>query len=258
MFPSNAVIVTAAGSSQRFNSNPNNSTKKEFASLNGHCVLYNAVEPFLDVPNLQVVLVTYKAGTLEQTRDCIKSLLTKKIPVLFVEGGQTRQQSVFNALQTLKEHDEFSVDVVAIHDGARPFITKDVIMDCMAYAKLFGSAAPAIAVADTLVHVGEDGFIDGRLDRNGAYQIQTPQVFAWPDIYLAHEKASKSDKQYTDDTEIFTDFGKKVAIVAGSPENKKITFSKDLPSYQEEIDENTIGCTGNCSSCHGLCVKEEE
>lgn len=254
MFPSNAVILTAAGSSQRFNS----SVKKEFASLNGKSVLLNAALPFFEVPNLKVMIITYKSGTLDVTRSHVRPLLDKKIPILFAEGGATRQKSVFNALQLLKDHDEFDVEVVAIHDGARPFVTKDLIMDCMAYGKLFGSAAPAIAVTDTLVHVNEEGFIDGRLNRDGAYQIQTPQVFAWPDIYSAHLNAKNNNKSFTDDTQVFTEYGKQVAIVAGSAENKKITFAKDLPDLQPEMDENIIGCTGNCSSCHGLCVKEDE
>lgn len=253
MFPSNAVVITAAGSSQRFNSSKDTNTKKEFISLNGKSVLLNAATPFFEIPNLKVVIVTYKKGTLDETKECLKSLFDKKIPIIFTEGGETRQQSVFNALKTLKEHSEFGVEVVSIHDGARPFIKKETIMDCIAYAKLFGGAAPSVPVSDTLVHVNEEGFIDGRLERDGAYQIQTPQCFVWPDIYFAHEKASSSNLKYTDDTMIFADYGKKVAVVAGSSENKKITFQNDI-----EIDENTIGCTGNCSTCHGLCVKEEE
>lgn len=254
MFPGNAAVITAAGSSQRFNSS-SNGTKKEFILLNGKSILANAVSPFLEVPNLKAVIITYKDGALEETKKALEGLDFKAVPFFFVKGGKTRQESVFNALKELKNHSEIEIEVVSIHDGARPFVTKDIIMDCIAYAKLFGGAAPAIAVADTLVHVGEDGFIDGRLNRNGAYQIQTPQVFGWPDIYEAHANAKRSD--YTDDTEIFSDFGKKVAVVSGSPENRKITFSKDIPGYEEK-NENTMGCTGNCSTCHGLCVKEEE
>lgn len=220
-----AVVVTAAGSSSRFNKNSDVSRKKEFVSLNGHSVLYNAVLPFVNMHDVCAVVVTYKAGTREQTEQALEGL-----GVILVEGGSTRQQSVFNALSELYSlKDELKPDFVSIHDGARPYITEQLIKDTMKGAEEHGACAPVLAISDTVVKVDDSGFINSRIDRNEVRRIQTPQVFRFPEIYDAHRKASeKTDKLYTDDTEIYSDFVGKVFTVPGSADNIKITFACDV------------------------------
>ncbi len=238
-----AVVVTAAGSSSRFNAGfmkgrlDSGSVKKEFLSLDGFPVLARAVKPFLEVPGLVAVVVTYKAGCLEETRDSLESLLPlfdgSGVPLHFVEGGDTRQASVFNALSFLKGllDDGLGFELVSIHDGARPFVSKDVIEACLDAAFKCGGAAPCVPVSDTLVKVSE-GFFSARLDRTGVCGVQTPQTFRFPDIYEAHVKARGLvdcvGSAFTDDTQIFMEFGGRVAAVTGSPKNTKITYRDDL------------------------------
>lgn len=235
-----AVVVTAAGSSSRFNAGcakgrlDSDTVKKEFLSLDGLPVLARAVKPFLEVPGLVAVVVTYKAGCLEETRDSLKCLdVYGKVPVFFVEGGETRQNSVFNALSFLKGllDDGLGFELVSIHDGARPFVSKDVIEACLDAAFRCGGAAPCVPVSDTLVKVSE-GFFSARLDRTGVCGVQTPQTFRFPDIYEAHVKARGIvdcvGSAFTDDTQIFMEFGGRVAAVTGSPKNTKITYRNDL------------------------------
>lgn len=237
-----AVIVTAAGTSSRFNVGSLGSVgkKKEFLSLDGVPVLAHAVEPFLDVPGLSVVVVTYKAGCLEETRSSLESLVPlldgAGVPLHFVEGGDTRQSSVFNALSFLKRLWDVGAgfDLVSIHDGARPFVSKDVVFACLDAASKCGGAAPCVPVRDTLVRIS-DGFLSGRLDRDGVCGVQTPQTFRFPEIYEAHVKArdlvdgvGKVGSAFTDDTQIFMKFGGLVAAVKGSPKNVKITYRDDL------------------------------
>lgn len=229
MFPRHAVIVTAAGSSKRFNEDSQFPAKKEFVKMNSHSVLYNSVRPFFDVPNLCAVFVTYKKGTENLTRASLEELVKQDIPLYLIEGGETRQESVFNALKEMYSQNNLNAEVVSIHDGARPFVTKEQIMDCVAYAKLFGGAAPGIQIRDTLVKVSESGIITGTLDREGAYQIQTPQSFRFPDIFNAHVDAIKNGRiNLTDDTQVFSLYGGNVVVTKGSPENIKITYSSDL------------------------------
>lgn len=241
-----AVVVTAAGSSSRFNAGfmkgrlDSGSVKKEFLSFEGLPVLARAVKPFLDVPGLSVVVVTYKAGCLEETRSSLESLVPlldgAGVPLYFVEGGDTRQSSVFNALSFLKRlwDDGAGFDLVSIHDGARPFVSKDVVFACLDAAFKCGGAAPCVPVRDTLVRIS-DGFLSGRLDRDGVCGVQTPQTFRFPEIYKAHVKArdlvdgvGKVGSAFTDDTQIFMKFGGLVAAVKGSPKNVKITYRDDL------------------------------
>lgn len=225
-----AVIVTAAGSSCRFNVNSNNSQKKEFIEINGHSILYRAVEPFTQVDGLCAVVITYQKDTLEGTKKALEDLPSKlSVPFFYVEGGTTRQQSVFNGLKFLFEHDdELKTEYVSIHDGARPYITKQLVAFTLASAMVNGAAAPAVSINDTLVRRDANSLISERLSRANVCRIQTPQTFEFPDIYEAHVMAQGSAKQYTDDTEIFNDFGRKVALVEGDEDNIKITYRKDL------------------------------
>ena len=225
-----AVIVTAAGSSRRFNESCDSAVKKEFLTIGGEPILAMAIRPFLRVTGTGVLAVTYRDGDLEVVRDIVSGLteLNSGIEVLFVKGGATRQESVFNALKALTECKKCNdIKIVSIHDGARPFVTSDIVKACLDAADVHGGACPCIRITDTIVKVGEDGLLCGRLSRDGVCTVQTPQTFRFPDIYEAH-LAARSGKSYTDDTEIFMDWGGKVAFVQGSSDNRKITYSTDL------------------------------
>ena len=225
-----AVIVTAAGSSRRFNESCDSAVKKEFLTIGGEPILAMAIRPFLQVTGTGVLAVTYRDGDLEVVRNIVSGLteLNSGIEVLFVKGGATRQESVFNALKALTKCKKCNdIKIVSIHDGARPFVTSDLVKACLDAADVHGGACPCIRITDTIVKVGEDGLLCGRLSRDGICTVQTPQTFRFPDIYEAH-LAARSGKSYTDDTEIFMDWGGKVAFVQGSSDNRKITYSTDL------------------------------
>lgn len=225
-----AVIVTAAGSSTRFNASSGSKVKKEFLSIGSEPILAMAVKPFLHVPGLCMVAVTYREGDLDEVRSIVEPLIAgKNSPeVIYVKGGATRQESVFNALKALYEcRKSGDIKLVSIHDGARPFITSDLVKACLDAAEARGGACPCIRVTDTLVRIGDDGLMCARLDRSGVCTVQTPQTFRFPDIYRAHEAAGQN-AGYTDDTGIFMDWGGKVAFVQGSADNRKITYASDI------------------------------
>ena len=225
-----AVIVTAAGSSTRFNASSGSKVKKEFLAIGSEPILAMAIKPFLQVPGLCMVAVTYREGDLDEVRSIVEPLIAgKNSPeVIYVKGGATRRESVFNALKALYECRKSSdIKLVSIHDGARPFITADLAKACLDAAEAHGGACPCIRVTDTLVRFDDDGLMCARMDRSGVCTVQTPQTFRFPDIYRAHE-AAKPDADYTDDTGIFMDWGGKVAFVQGSADNRKITFASDI------------------------------
>lgn len=243
MFPCHAVIVTAAGSSTRFNASSGSSSgpsssgrplKKEFLCVGGEPVLALSIRPFLALGGLKVVAVTYRDGDLDAVRSIVEPVLSgleaasERPEVLYVKGGDTRRQSVFNALKALDEctiHDD--IKIVSIHDGARPFVSTALASACLESAYTYGGACPCIRVTDTLVKVGEDGLLSSGISREGICTVQTPQTFRFPDIYKAH-LAADSGRKYTDDTGIFMDWGGRVAFVQGEASNRKITYSSDL------------------------------
>jgi 2-C-methyl-D-erythritol 4-phosphate cytidylyltransferase len=228
-FPRHGVIITAAGESLRFIQSSSAYTgKKEFVLLDDRSVLYHATEPFISIPGIAVVVVTYGKGQYDETVLALDNLLyTASVPVMLVEGGATRQESVRLALEELY-HSGADLEFVAIHDGARPWITSDIIIDTLATASVFGGAAPGVRVHDALKRVDQEGMVVAHPSRDGLVAIQTPQVFRYPLILEAHRQAVVSGKVYLDDTEIFTDAGGKVVVSQGSWVNRKITTSLDL------------------------------
>lgn len=222
--PSFSLIITAAGSSTRFDSN----NKKELMSLNGHSVLFNATAPFFDIPSLKAVAVTYNPAFEIQTKYALERLvLQKDVPILLVEGGDSRQQSVLNALRALKENDLLN-EYVMIHDGARPFVKTQNILNTFALATFTGASAPAINIADALIEVDEDGLLVSHKSKKNLRLIQTPQIFKAEAILGAHEKAINDGKEYLDDCSIYQTYVGPVVLAQGDTTNKKITYPEDL------------------------------
>ena len=222
----NAVIITAAGSSNRFNEGSSVREKKEFRKMDGHTVLYRSVKPFTAIDGIVLFVVTYSEGLLERTVESLEDLPQGR-NFLFVPGGNTRQESVFRALLEINEKYP-KINYVAIHDGARPFVTQNLISKTFDKAFLTGAAAPAVELRDTIVIPDENGAIRSRVDRRLIKAVQTPQIFKFSEIFRAHKEAAADKMQYTDDTQIMTDYGADVYLVAGDIDNMKITFAKDL------------------------------
>ena len=127
-FPSFAAIITAAGKSERFNRNQEESVKKEYLKIDGHTVLYRATEPFFEIPGLAAVCITCPEGSEDETLIALEDLADiNTIPFLIIPGGKTRKESVSKALNALRSF-ESNIEYVAIHDGARPFITPELII----------------------------------------------------------------------------------------------------------------------------------
>ncbi len=245
-----ALLIVAAGSSSRMGG-----IKKEYLPLNGETVLSTATRAFLKTLNFSVVAVTFPFKEdvtflkLEEEKSKnaifadsqVKEEQTKGTRFLFVPGGKSRQESVFKALDKLKSHFKNSNPLVFIHDGARPFISEDIINSTYKAALEFGAGAPGIQPVDTQNEVDENGFIKRHLVRSNLRAVQTPQVFRLNELLLAHEKASLSGKEYTDDTEIWDLFvpGGKVKITEGDIKNKKITYRQDIVQTKDSKTNST-------------------
>ncbi len=235
-FPNHAVIITAAGLSERFQSSNSQVTgKKEYMLLDDRTVLYHALLPFTMIPSVQAIIVTYPQMYKDECESALDNLLfASTIPIHLVVGGPTRQKSVFNALTYIDEL-ELDISFVAIHDGARPFVSESIIIETLATASIFGAAVPAVAIHDAVKHISKEGIIDGHIDRNALVQIQTPQIFRFPEILHCHQKVVDNNKVYVDDSEIFSESGFNVAISKGSPDNRKITTYEDISIFKGHI-----------------------
>ena len=215
------ALITAAGESRR-----TGGTKKELIKINEKTVIYHTILPFIKTGLFKAVFITCQQKFENEFRDSLKELM-KKNTIEFAPGGKTRQESVFSGLKAM-EH--LNPEIVLIHDGARPFITEEIIKNVVSATLKYGACAPLIPVVDTIKTV-ENNFIKGHPKRESLMAIQTPQGFKFPEILDCHKKAKDRNKFFTDDTEIYSLCENVVFAIEGSRENIKITYSDDIKFF---------------------------
>ena len=238
-----AIIITAAGSSTRIGGG----IKKEYLPYKNGTVLSSCAQTFLNACSrdfeITDFIVTCPKGGREECEkalqsvnaDCFAALaMTEKnrsemtdgrLPeIIIVEGADTRQKSVYNGLLAVKGEP----DLVLIHDGARPFISEELIRTTIKTAAEFGAAVPGLTPTDTQKEINEDGFIVRHLVRSSLCAVQTPQGFEFSRLLAAHERAALDGHEYTDDTEIWGAYCGRVKVVSGEVNNIKITYPADL------------------------------
>ena len=211
-----AALVAAAGSSVRMGED------KLMLTLDGEPVLVHTLRALEQCPELsELVVVTREALVAPVARLCRDYGFSKVSKV--IRGGETRTRSVLLGVR------EISCDpqLIAIHDGARPFVTPEVVSAAVSAAKKGGAAAPALPVKDTL-KLAVDGLVERTVDRTALFAVQTPQVFDADLIRAALQKAEEDGAQITDDCSAVERLGMKVALTPGSEENIKLTQPGDL------------------------------
>lgn len=223
----NAVIV-AAGRGTRMCMDKN----KQYIDIAGKPILARTLEAFdrCDLIN-EIIVVVSEQDIVYCKQHIIDMYGIKKVKCI-VAGGDERQESVYNGLLNVSS----GCDIVVIHDGARPFITEDIIINSILTAKEYGAACVAVPTKDTIKVSDSDQFINETLNRSMLWSIQTPQAFAYKTIMEAHIKAKEDGFVGTDDAVLVERLGLKVKLVMGSYDNIKITTKDDLVFAQAIID----------------------
>lgn len=205
-----SVIIPAGGTSSRYGN-----TNKLLEKIKDKTVIEETVSKFVDFDEITEIIIPANASIIDE----LKELLTNP-KINIIEGGNTRQKSVYNALQVVNNN------YVLIHDGARPLIRKDTI-DYVLKAVLDKQAVSVMTkTTDTIKEVDSEGRIIRTIDRSKLYNTQTPQAFKTSIIKDAHEKLR--DGNFTDDSSMLEYLGIPVYIVNGSYTNIKITIKSDL------------------------------
>ncbi|MBR4943217.1 MAG: 2-C-methyl-D-erythritol 2,4-cyclodiphosphate synthase [Clostridia bacterium] len=209
------AIICAAGKGNRAGFEKN----KLLIPFQGSTALEKSVSAF-DFPSIDEIIVTAS----ETDREEIQAVCEKFPRTRVVLGGADRSHSVYNALQAATS------DIVLIHDGARPFVTRAVIENCIQTVKEFGSAICGIECRDTIAVV-KDGKITSVPNRAELRQIQTPQGFFKTDILEGYERAfAIENPSFTDDSSVYAQFCGLPVFCEGSRENIKLTFAEDFQS----------------------------
>lgn len=214
------AIVPAAGSGTRMGSK----TKKQYLALDGIPLVGYALKTMEASPIVQNIVVVVSPGEEEYCRSAVVDKLGLNKVAAIVPGGKERQDSVYNGLLALSPE----IDIVVIHDGARPLFSLDILESVIAAAQTHGAATCAVPAKDTIKMADEGNFVTGTLPRDRTWLVQTPQAFRYELIIKAHRSARAGGLLATDDTALVESLGGKVKVVMGSYGNIKITTPEDL------------------------------
>lgn len=218
------AVIVAAGSASRMGG-----IDKVMAPLNGEPMIARTVRTFQNCDAIsEIVVVTREDLILPITSLCAQMDKVKAV----VAGGSSRQESVHLGLNALSD----KCKLAAIHDGARPLISWQVIDRVVRAANTYGAAAPAIPVKDT-IKVVQGGVVKETPDRATLQAVQTPQVFDFDILRGALKKAKQDGAQVTDDCSAVERIGLTVKIVEGEERNLKITTPLDLKIAQLLLEE---------------------
>jgi 2-C-methyl-D-erythritol 4-phosphate cytidylyltransferase len=212
------AIIAAAGFGRRMKTD----RPKQLLALNGIPILVHTIRKFDDCPAIDYIIVTASRDSVDEVEALVKKAGFKKT-VTVVEGGERRQDSVAMGL----EHLEPGTNIVAVHDGVRPFVTIEEIENVVQQAEHTGAAILGVPIVDTVKHA-EREFVESTLTREHLILAQTPQVFRTEILIQAFQRAAKDEYYGTDESSLVERIGHPVAIVRGSERNIKITRPGDL------------------------------
>lgn len=212
----NVAVILGAGNGTRMGIDKS----KLLVDISGKTVIERSVEAFLDLPQIDEIIVVCRECDVDEFSDLISDE-----KVSFAIGGETRQQSVKNAVETIED-----CDYLIIHDGARPLVSQKAIINTLDKAIDCGAAATGVKVKDTIKVVDDCLMITATPERSGLISIQTPQIFKFDLYKKALEAAEMQKKDYTDDCQLVENIGQKVYAVLGDYENIKITTKDDILS----------------------------
>ncbi len=217
--PKATAIIVAAGDSRRMGQGVN----KQFLLLDGIPVLAHTLKKFETADTIDDVIIVTKPENIPTVWDMIKEFGIRKVTDI-IPGGETRQQSVINGLQLVKND-----ALVAVHDGARPFVSPELIDRLCEIGQDSGAVIPGVVPKDTIKMLDNTGNVEGTPDRSTLRCIQTPQVFKADILKLAYIRAEELKFLGTDDASVVEFSGTPVAIIDGENTNIKVTTPEDLP-----------------------------
>ncbi len=234
--PQTAVLIAAAGRGRRFGGE----IPKQYATLSGRCVLRRTLDAFRVSALVDVVLCVIHPDDRELYDAALEGLCAGPVRVLDpVWGGETRQDSVRLGLESLAA---LHPERVLIHDAARPFVNKNVIAAVIEALQTHPAAIAALPLCDTLKRGDDNGLIADTVPRAALWRAQTPQGFHFDEILNAHHRLT--DKNLTDDAQLYESLGLSVKLIAGSEDTFKITTKEDLMRGERllsSLSETRIG-----------------
>ncbi len=215
-----SAVIVAAGRGTRMGVG----VDKLFLEVAGRPIVAHTWEKFDRSPTIDEIVLVVRDGMQSDFKELAAENGFYKDYHL-VAGGAERQDSVWNGISATNE----GTEVIAIHDGARPCVTEQIVADCVAAAREVGAAVAASPVTDTIKETGPDGFIAGHIDRSKLRAVQTPQTFRADIIRKALGLVQERGIQVTDDTAACELINQPVKLVESTTPNVKATSPEDIP-----------------------------
>ena len=212
-----SVIIAAAGSAQRMNG-----INKQLKPLCDIPVIIRSMLAFENIDNVSEIIVSARECDADSIAYAAKEYNITKFKTVVI-GGETRQQSIINALSEVTKE----TTMIAVHDGARPLVSPEHVKQCIKDASVFGASTLGVPVKDTL-KVVDGGIIVDTPDRAKIYITQTPQVFRKKEYYAGVNFAKEHELDFTDDCQLVEAVGVKVNMTISDYRNIKLTTPEDF------------------------------
>ena len=226
-----AAIVLAAGQGKRMHSK----VQKQFLEIQGYPVLYYSLRCFQESPLIQdIILVTGEESISYCKEEIVQKYGFTKVSAV-IPGGKERYDSVYAGLCECRD-----CEYVLIHDGARPFVTEEILKRGLQKVKETGACVIGMPSKDTVKLSDEEGYVKETPNRKCVWTIQTPQIFSYSLIREAHDSIRQKDmSKITDDAMVAEhETGVKIRFSEGSYRNIKITTPEDLVIAEAFLREN--------------------
>ena len=220
------AVILCAGSGTRFKSEIN----KVYLNIGENPIISYSIKTFSNNQYIDEIIMVTKPEEQEMCEQATKEYCkTENFKIVY--GGQTRKDSVYNALKIAIG------DIAIIHDGARPMLTDKMISDCIEEMDNFTGVTIAVKSKDTIKITNDEGIVKNTTNRKNTWLIQTPQCFNKELLIKGHEMPSKEGIEMTDDCMIMEQLGESVKLIEGEYNNIKVTIQEDLKLAEFYIKE---------------------
>lgn len=229
------AAILAGGVGKRFGSSD---IPKQFLEIKNKPIIIYTIEKFLVNDNFEKIIVLTPKEWIEHTKDIVKKYLNAE-KVVVIEGGETRNDTIMNAINYIESEGNLNDDTIIItHDSVRPFVTHRIIEDNIKAVKEFGACDTVIEATDTIVESNNNSFITSIPERKYMYQGQTPQSFKALELKETFLSLTDNEKTIlTDAAKIYVLKNKTVQLVKGETYNIKITYPYDLRIARSLLEE---------------------
>ncbi len=233
-------VILAGGQGTRMG---NSDKPKQFLEVGGRPVLIHTVEKFAVNPDFYQIIVLAPKQWLAYTKDIVRKYIRQCENIVVIEGGNTRNETIMNAIQYIEDEGCLTDDTVIVtHDSVRPFVTYRIIEENIRYARECGACDTVIPASDTIVESRDGSFISNIPERKIMYQGQTPQSFRAKRLREIYQSLTEKEREIlTDACKIYVLKNEPVHLVEGDVSNIKITYPHDL-----RVAEAILGGNRTC------------